>query len=161
MGSRKQCGVSASAALFITAVGTNAQLRPQAIPQTTKSTEIVIQTSPNAEVYRDDSCKGQANAQGRLVIDNFKAGKHALIISRAGKKDYEHQVKVMTGEVGRMNAALADIPKPEVPKPASAAASSRVVDLLAVSSAEALAGWLTAQPGVTTISRDRRWFEAQ
>ena len=31
----------------------------------------------------------------------------------------------------------------------------RVVDLLAESSAEALAAWLTAHPGITTISRDR------
>ncbi len=31
----------------------------------------------------------------------------------------------------------------------------RVVDVLAESSAEALAAWLTAHPGVTTMSRDR------
>src|SRR5580698_4346112 len=31
----------------------------------------------------------------------------------------------------------------------------RVVDVLAESSADALAAWLTAHPGVTTISRDR------
>jgi transposase len=33
--------------------------------------------------------------------------------------------------------------------------SGRVVDVLAESSADALAAWLTAHPGVTTISRDR------
>jgi transposase len=33
--------------------------------------------------------------------------------------------------------------------------SSRVVDVLGESSADALAAWLTAHPGVTTISRDR------
>jgi len=76
--------------------------------------QLVIQTSPNAEVYLDGLRRGQASAQGRLVIDNPRPGEHALRISRAGKKDYAHSVSVVAGQVAKVSAILADIPKPEV-----------------------------------------------
>jgi formylglycine-generating enzyme required for sulfatase activity len=107
-------------ALLFTSFLAYAQLRPEVTPQkppAAKATQIVIQTSPNAEVYLDDTFKGKASARGRLVIDNPKPGEHALRISLAGKKQYEHSVNVRAGQVARVNAALADIQKPEVPKP--------------------------------------------
>ena len=62
----------------------SAQIRPQATPA-----QIVIQTSPNAQVYLDGVFKGQASAQGRLVTDNAKLGDHALRVSLAGKRSHE------------------------------------------------------------------------
>jgi formylglycine-generating enzyme required for sulfatase activity len=99
-----------------------AQLRPE-VTAAPKPAQIVIQTSPNAEVYLDDTFKGKASAQGRLVIDNPKPGEHALRISLAGKKEYERSVKVVAGQVARVSAVLADIQKPEVPKPVAGPAT--------------------------------------
>ncbi len=95
---------------FAAALPAAAQLRPdnttQPKPPAAAPTQITIQTSPGAEVYLDDTFEGKASAQGRLVIDNPKPGEHALRISLAGKKDYEHPVNVVAGQTATVNARL-------------------------------------------------------
>ena len=74
--------------------------------------QIVVQTSPNAQVYLDDTFKGQVGRKGRLVIEDPKPGDHALRVSLPGKKDYEHGVTVAAGQVATITATLADAEQP-------------------------------------------------
>jgi formylglycine-generating enzyme required for sulfatase activity len=78
--------------------------------------QIVVQTSPNAQVYLDDIFKGQVGRKGRLVIGDPKPGDHALRVSLTGKKDFEQRVTVAAGEVATITATLADIEQPPPPK---------------------------------------------
>jgi serine/threonine-protein kinase len=71
--------------------------------------QIVVQTSPNAQVYLDDTFKGQVSPQGRLVIENPKPGDHSLRVSLAGKKNYEGHVTVLAGQAASVQATLADL----------------------------------------------------
>jgi formylglycine-generating enzyme required for sulfatase activity len=74
-----------------------------------KPTEIIVQTSPDAQVYLDDSFKGEASPEGRLVIDNPQPGGHSLRVTLAGKKNYEQQITVAAGQTANIQAALADL----------------------------------------------------
>ncbi len=91
-----------------------AQILPQT-PHATKPsrppniTQIVIKTSPDAQVYLDDILKGQASSGGRLVIDNPTAGIHVLRISLPGKKGFEGNVTAVAGEVRNFTAELASL----------------------------------------------------
>jgi len=85
---------------------------PQASPA-----QIVVQTSTNAQVYLDDTFKGQVGRKGRLVIEDLKAGEHALRVSLAGKKDYEQRVTAAAGQVATITATLADAEQPSPPAP--------------------------------------------
>lgn len=101
-----------------------AQLRPEAAPKPKKSAparksekppepipaQLVVQTSPEAEVYLDDQFQGRAGAQGRLVIGNPKLGSHKLRVSLAGKRAFEQDVTVAEGETKEIAAALTDLP---------------------------------------------------
>ena len=63
----------------VAALPAGAQLLPQVTPKpakppTTKLAQIVVETSPNAEVYLDDQYTGRASPEGRLVIGNPKPG---------------------------------------------------------------------------------------
>jgi serine/threonine-protein kinase PpkA len=82
--------------------------------------QIVLQTSPNAQVYLDEVFKGQVGRKGRLVIEDPKPGDHALRVSLAGKKDYEQRVTVAAGQVATVTATLADVEQPPPPKPVEA-----------------------------------------
>ena len=109
-----QSGLLLLTLLFFTSLFARAQLRPEVTPQpkqpsAAKLAQIVIQTSPEAQVYLDDVFKGQTSAQGRLIIENPKPGDHTLRITLAGKKDYEQQVKVVGGQTVNIQAALADL----------------------------------------------------
>ena len=75
-----------------------------------KPAQIVVQTSPDAHVYLDDTFKGQAGAQGRLVIENPTPGDHSLRVSLVGKKNYEQQITVLAGQTANVRATLADLP---------------------------------------------------
>ena len=72
--------------------------------------QIIVETSPNAEVYFDDQYAGRANPQGRLVIGNPNPGDHALRVSLTGKRNYEQTVTVVAGQVAKVAAVLADLP---------------------------------------------------
>jgi len=79
--------------------------------------QIVVQTSTNAQVYLDDTFKGQVGRKGRLVIEDLKAGDHVLRVSLAGKKDFEQRVTVAAGQVATITATLADAESPSPPAP--------------------------------------------
>ena len=49
-------------------------------------TTIILQTSPNAQIYLDETFKGDSSPERRLVIDNAKPGSHSLRVTLAGKK---------------------------------------------------------------------------
>jgi serine/threonine-protein kinase len=94
---------------------------PTSSPSVQRSpAQIVVQTSPNAQVYLDDTFKGQVGRKGRLVIDDPKPGDHALRVSLAGKKDYEQRVTVAAGQVATITATLADVEQPAPAAPVEA-----------------------------------------
>jgi tetratricopeptide (TPR) repeat protein len=81
------------------------------------SAQIVVQTSPTAQVYLDDAFKGEANHQGRLVIEDAKPGEHSVRVSLQGKKDYEQGAMVAAGQVTEIIAMLANAEQASLPAP--------------------------------------------
>jgi formylglycine-generating enzyme required for sulfatase activity len=71
--------------------------------------ELVVTTSPNAEVYLDGQLVGRANAQGELTIKS-KLGTHALKVSLKGKKDFEQSITLASAEARKFEARLIDLP---------------------------------------------------
>ncbi len=101
-------------AVTATSLPAGAQLLPQVTPKpakapATKSAQIVLETSPNAEVYLDDQYAGRASPEGRLVIGNPKPGEHNLRVSLAGKRDFQRKVTVVAGQVTKITVVLADL----------------------------------------------------
>ena len=113
MSTRSRCALVVLPLVLAGASGLNAQLRPDVStshgnPAPPKVTQIIIQTSPNAHVYLDDVLKGQANSEGRMVIENPKPGDHTLRISLAGKRNHEQKVSVVAGQGTKISAVLAE-----------------------------------------------------
>jgi formylglycine-generating enzyme required for sulfatase activity len=73
--------------------------------------EMVVVTSPNAEVYLDGELKGRANAQGRLAM-KAKLGVHTLKVSLARKKDFEQSVTLAGWQGAMIEARLEDAGPP-------------------------------------------------
>jgi TonB family protein len=97
-----------------TALPARAQLLPQVTPKpakppATKPAQIVVETSPNAEVYLDDQYTGRASPEGRLVIGNPKPGEHKLRVSLTGKREFQRKVTVVAGQVTKITVVLADL----------------------------------------------------
>jgi formylglycine-generating enzyme required for sulfatase activity len=91
-----------------------AQLLPESTPKpakppAAKPAQIVVQTSPNAEVYFDGEYRGRAGSEGRLVIANPKPGEHNLRVSLTGRKDFQQKITVVAGRELKIPAALADL----------------------------------------------------
>jgi hypothetical protein len=70
---------------------------------------VVIQTSPGAAVFIDDSSRGKTDAKGQLAIPEVAAGSHELRVSASGKKEYRQTVKVVAGQESAIEATLEDI----------------------------------------------------
>ena len=70
---------------------------------------LAVETSPGAEVYLDDSYKGRASAQGRLVIEDLEPGSHTLRVTLAGKKEYEQRVSIVAGQTSALTVTLSDL----------------------------------------------------
>jgi formylglycine-generating enzyme required for sulfatase activity len=70
---------------------------------------LVIETSPDAEVYLDGEPQGRADAQGRLALKP-KLGAHALKVTLKGKKDFEQSVTLAGLQAVEIEARLADAP---------------------------------------------------
>lgn len=104
-------------------VATLRELAPTPPKPPEKPAEIVVQTSPGAEVYVDDQFEGRAGPEGRLVVPNPSPGDHTLRVSLAGKRDYEQKVNVGAGETSNVQAALANIEDPKPPQKAKPAQS--------------------------------------
>ena len=99
----------------VAALPAGAQLLPQVTPKpakppATKPAQIVVETSPNAEVYLDDQYTGRASPEGRLVIGNPKPGEHNLRVSFAGKRDFQRKITVAAGKEVKIVATLTDLP---------------------------------------------------
>ena len=82
--------------------------QPQKPPEP-EPTQIVVETSANAEVYLDDQFAGRASSEGRLVIGNPRPGERALRVSLAGKRYHETKVTVVAGQLTTVQAALEDL----------------------------------------------------
>jgi len=63
-----------------------------------KPAQLLIHTSPNAEVYLDNSLVGNTGAKGILVIDNISPGEHPVRITLAGKKESRINVPIAAGK---------------------------------------------------------------
>jgi sulfatase modifying factor 1 len=73
--------------------------------------ELVVATSPNAEVYLDGELRGRANSQGELAL-KAKLGGHLLRASLEGKKDFEQSVTLAARQATQVAARLADAGPP-------------------------------------------------
>jgi formylglycine-generating enzyme required for sulfatase activity len=71
--------------------------------------ELVVLTSPNAEVYWDGELLGRADAQGELTTKS-KLGAHALKVTLAGKKDFEQNITLAARQATKIQARLEDLP---------------------------------------------------
>jgi len=115
MACRTHIGLFTMMMVAATALPAGAQLLPQVTPKpakapATKPAQIVVETSPNAEVYLDDQYTGRASPEGRLVIGNPKPGEHNLRVSLTGKRDFQERITVVAGKEVRIEATLADLP---------------------------------------------------
>jgi hypothetical protein len=72
--------------------------------------ELVIATSPNAEVYLDGSPAGRADYQGNLEVKKVKPGAHALRVTFPAKRDFEQIITVAAGVANKVTAPLTDLP---------------------------------------------------
>jgi formylglycine-generating enzyme required for sulfatase activity len=68
---------------------------------------LLVETSPNAEVFVDGVSQGHANPQGEFTI-KAKPGDHTLKVSLAGKEEIQQNVTLATGPLSRIEARLAD-----------------------------------------------------
>jgi formylglycine-generating enzyme required for sulfatase activity len=73
--------------------------------------ELVVITSPNAEVCLDGELQGRANGQGELVL-KAQHGTHALKVSLQGKEDFEQNVTLAAQQATRIEARLEDVSPP-------------------------------------------------
>jgi formylglycine-generating enzyme required for sulfatase activity len=71
--------------------------------------DLVVVTSPNAEVFLDGKSRGQANAQGELAL-KANVGAHALKVTLVGKKDFEQSVTLASVQATKTEARLVDAP---------------------------------------------------
>jgi serine/threonine-protein kinase len=96
---------------------------PRAVERTSgpRTTQLVVETSPGAQVYLDNAFKGLADASGRLVVDSPTPGEHSLRMVLPGKKEHQQQVKLANGQTAMVIAALTE---PEGPPAATGGDSS-------------------------------------
>ena len=70
--------------------------------------ELMVTTSPDAEVYLEGKLQGKANAQGEFAL-KIRPGAHALKVSLAGKRDFEQNVTLTVRQASKITAPLADL----------------------------------------------------
>ncbi len=89
---------------------------------------VVVQTSPGAVVFLDNSERGMTNARGQLSVPQVITGSHELRITAPGKKEFRQSVTVVAGQASTIEAALVNIETPpvEVPKPTTLADTTRI-----------------------------------
>ncbi len=71
---------------------------------------VVVQSSPNAEVYLDNEFKGRTGPEGQLKIEDLKPGAHALRVSMPGRQVFEQSVNLTAGQTSEIAATLAALP---------------------------------------------------
>ena len=70
--------------------------------------DLLVITSPDAEVLLDKESRGHANSQGELAT-KAKLGVHTLKVSLAGKKDFVQSITLAGQQTTRVEARLEDI----------------------------------------------------
>ena len=70
--------------------------------------ELVISTSPNAEVDLDGALQGRANGKGALTLKS-KPGPHAQKVTLSGKKDFQQSVTLVARQTTKVEARLPDV----------------------------------------------------
>jgi formylglycine-generating enzyme required for sulfatase activity len=70
---------------------------------------VVLQTSPGAVVFLEDSSRGTTDARGQLAIPEVAAGSHELPKAAPGKKEYWENITVPAGQEASIDAPLADL----------------------------------------------------
>jgi len=73
--------------------------------------ELLVVSSPNAEVFLDGESRGHANARGELAT-KAKFGTHTLKVSLAGKKDFEQSIKLVAQQATKIEARLEGVNPP-------------------------------------------------
>ena len=73
-----------------------------------KTAGVLVETSPNAQIFLDGNLRGQADAQGVLVF-RAKLGTHTVKVSLAGKQDFQQSVNVVEKQSTRVVASLTDL----------------------------------------------------
>ncbi len=106
-----RCALLAFALGMINVLCAHSQISPsqRRSPTWSRTAQITVQTSPDAEVYLDDVLEGKASPEGRLVIKPAKIGNHVLRVSLAGKLTNERVLKVAAGE-NNITVELVDAP---------------------------------------------------
>ena len=80
-----------------------------AVRDANASTEgVVVETSPNAQVFLDGKLQGQADAQGVMAF-SAKLGAHTVKVSLAGKQDFQQIINVREKQSTRVVATLLDL----------------------------------------------------
>jgi formylglycine-generating enzyme required for sulfatase activity len=70
--------------------------------------ELVVETSPNAEVYLDGELQGKAGTQGEFVV-KAKPGVRTLRVTLAGKKGFDWSVTLAPRQATTIQARLEDV----------------------------------------------------
>jgi formylglycine-generating enzyme required for sulfatase activity len=121
---KSRCALLALTLALINVLCARAQLRPDVNPPpvVTKPAQIIIETSPNAQVYLDEALKGKTDAHGLFVIDNPRPGEHELRVFLTAKKDFRQSITIVAGKEVKVAATLVEPPANLSSKPARPAA---------------------------------------
>lgn len=111
MAARGRITLLAVLLVFVGASPGQAQLRDETTtkpkaPPAVRLTQIIVETSANAEVRLDGQLAGRASAAGRLVISDAKPGIHTLRVTSGSSESYEPRFKVVAGRVNKIAIAL-------------------------------------------------------
>ncbi|MFZ0963450.1 MAG: PEGA domain-containing protein [Terriglobia bacterium] len=68
-------------------------------------TQLLVVTSPGAEVYLDGALEGRTDAKGELAV-KAGLGAHALKVSLEGMKDFEERITLAAGQATRIEARI-------------------------------------------------------
>ena len=79
---------------------------------------IVIQSSPGAEVFLDDTHRGITDSGGDLTVREVPGGLQALRVTARGKRDFVGQLTVEPGKESAVKAMLTELEQPPPPQPA-------------------------------------------
>jgi hypothetical protein len=82
--------------------------KPSEPASATGTVELIVETSPNAEVFLDGISQGHADGEGGLNM-RAKPGVHALKVLLKGKKDFEQSITLAPLQVTRIEARLTDL----------------------------------------------------
>jgi WD40 repeat protein len=71
--------------------------------------EVVIATTPHADIFLDEARLGAASSIGSFVIHNAKPGPHTLRVTMDGKQPFSKRIVVAAGKTNQLTAELGDL----------------------------------------------------